>query len=142
MIAHATNVLVDQLHFAGLNLSLAPAGGLAVGPSNHLTADLRDLIRSSKVQLVDWLMAANDASSLASNPSDDLGDWKKLAVVYYAHHFDCPTCIAAGRGHRYGNRCKTGLQLWHVYTEQLPAEVNPINDIHPSQLNEEEHYEE
>lgn len=58
MAAHAASAIVEQLHGAGLNLSLAPAGRLAVAPSNHLTADLRDLIRSSKTLLIDWLTAA------------------------------------------------------------------------------------
>jgi hypothetical protein len=61
---------VAQLFDAGLNLSLAPAGGLAVTPSSHLTADLRDLIRSSKAMLIDWLTAANDAASRATDPPD------------------------------------------------------------------------
>ena len=48
MTAQAVETLVAQLSHAGLNLSQAPAGGLAVAPSSHLTADLRALIRSSK----------------------------------------------------------------------------------------------
>ncbi|MBK6388593.1 MAG: hypothetical protein IPF71_18540 [Rhodoferax sp.] len=54
MSAQAVETVVAQLADAGLNLSLAPAGGLAVAPSSHLTADLRALIRSSKALLIDW----------------------------------------------------------------------------------------
>ena len=32
-------------------------------------------------------------------------DWKELAAAYHAHHFNCPTFIAAGRGSGYGQRC-------------------------------------
>lgn len=47
MAAHLASAIVDQLHHAGLNISLAPAGGLAVAPSSHLTVDLCDLILPS-----------------------------------------------------------------------------------------------
>ncbi len=113
MAALAVETLVAQLADAGLNLSLAPAGGLAVAPSSHLTADLRDLIRCSKAQLIDWLTAA----SHAPDPPDDPQDWKELAAAYHAHHFNCPTCIAAGRGSRYGQRCGAGMALWRAYCE-------------------------
>lgn len=138
----ATRTLVDQLHHAGLNLYLAPAGGLAVAPSRHLTADLRDLIRSSKAQLLDWLTAANDAASQASDPSDDPADWKVLAAAYHAHHFNCPTCIAAGKGSQYGRRCGNGLQLWSEYTEQLITDVESIDGVHPLQYIKKEQHEE
>ena len=117
MTTQAVEIVVAQLSHAGLNLSLAPAGGLAVAPSSHLTADLRDLIRSSKSMLIDWLTAANDVASHAPDPPDDPVDWKELAAAYHAHHFKCPTCIAAGRGSRYGQRCGTGMALWRAYCE-------------------------
>jgi hypothetical protein len=41
-------------------------------------------------------------------------DWKELAAAYHAHHFNCPTCIAAGRGSRYGQRCGAGMALWRA----------------------------
>ena len=37
------------------------------------------------------------------------------ATAYYAHHFSCLTCIAAGRGDCYGKRCELGLALWSEY---------------------------
>lgn len=117
MIALAVASVVAQLTDAGLNLSLAPAGGLAVAPSSHLTADLRDLIRSSKAVLIDWLTAANDTASHASDPPVNPQDWKELAAAYHAHHFNCPTCIAAGRGSRYGQRCGAGTALWRACCE-------------------------
>lgn len=117
MSAQAVETVVAQLANAGLNLFLAPAGGLAVAPSSHLTADLRDLIRSSKALLIDWLTAANDAASQVPDPPDNPLDWKELAAAYHAHHFNCPTCIAAGRGSRYGQRCGAGIALWRAYCE-------------------------
>ena len=117
MTAQAVETLVAQLADAGLNLSLAPAGGLAVTPTSHLTADLRALIRSSKALLIDWLTAANDAASHAPDPPENPLDWKELAAAYHAHHFNCATCIAAGRGSRYGQRCSAGMALWRAYCE-------------------------
>ena len=115
MTALAIETVVAQLSHAGLSLSLAPAGGLAVAPASHLTTELRDLIRSSKNQLIDWLTAANDSASEATDPPKDPALWKDLAAAYHAHHFNCATCIAAGRGSRYGQRCGAGLALWRVY---------------------------
>ena len=116
MPAHSATAIVERLHDAGLNLSLAPTGGLAAAPSSRLTEDLRALIRSSKTLLIDWLTAANDAISHAPDPPGNPLDWKQLAAAYHAHHFNCPTCIAAGRGSRYGMRCGTGAALWRAYS--------------------------
>jgi hypothetical protein len=117
MPAQTASAIVERLHGAGLNLSLAPAGGLAVAPSSRLTADLRALIRNSKVVLIDWLTAANDAASQAPDPPDNPVDWSELAAAYHAHHFNCPTCIAAGRGSGYGQRCGAGMALWRAYCD-------------------------
>ena len=44
------------------------------------------------------------------------GTEQSAAQDYHAHHFHCHTCIAAGRGIRYGGRCVAGLVLWNIYT--------------------------
>jgi len=44
------------------------------------------------------------------------GTEQSAAQAYHAHHFNCHTCIAAGRGILYGLRCDTGSALWLVYT--------------------------
>lgn len=41
------------------------------------------------------------------------------AQAYNAHHFNCPQCVAAGYGQRYGNRCGVGVTLWSNYTESV-----------------------
>lgn len=117
MTAQAVETIVVQLVEAGLSLSLAPVGGLAVAPSSRLTTDLRTLIRESKAILVDWLTAANDGARQPAAHPDNPQDWKKLAAAYHTHHFNCPTCIAAGLGSRYGERCGAGLALWQAYCE-------------------------
>lgn len=44
------------------------------------------------------------------------GTEQSAAQAYHAHHFNCHTCIAAGRGIQYGGRCAVGLELWNDYT--------------------------
>ena len=120
MAATTVNMLVARLADAGLRLALAPQGGLAVAPSSRLTADLRQQIRSAKEMLVSWLEAANDAASHTSDPTGNPADWMALATAYYAHHFTCPTCTAAGRGAHYGRRCAVGTALWRPYSTDTP----------------------
>lgn len=45
--------------------------------------------------------------------------WLALDRAYQDHHFQCPTCKAAGKG--VGTRCATGAALWAAYIES-PAE--------------------
>ena len=40
---------------------------------------------------------------------------REVAGRYYAHHFACRTCIAAGRDWIQGRRCAVGLALWTAY---------------------------
>ena len=44
------------------------------------------------------------------------GAEQSAAQAYHAHHFNCYTCIAAGRGIRYDRRCAVGLAMWLTYT--------------------------
>ncbi len=43
------------------------------------------------------------------------GTEQSAAQAYHVHHFNCHTCIAAGRSVRYGVRCAVGLALWNDY---------------------------
>ena len=60
-------------------------------------------------------------SSVLAVPSPAIlekpADWHALDAAYLAHHFNCPACIAAGRGSRYGLRCETGAALWCGYAQ-------------------------
>ena len=40
---------------------------------------------------------------------------QSAAQAYHAHHFNCHSCIAAGRGTQYGRRCAVGLALWVTF---------------------------
>ena len=35
--------------------------------------------------------------------------------AYIAHHFNCPTCCAAGLSGGKQQRCPDGLRLWNLY---------------------------
>lgn len=41
---------------------------------------------------------------------------QSAARAYHLHHFSCRTCIAAGRGIRYGKRCAEGMAIWKTYS--------------------------
>lgn len=69
-------------------------------------------LRERKAELIEALTPAEPAAI----------DWRELDRVYLAHHFNCPTCIAAGRG--YGLRCGTGTALWAAYSAATePKEI-------------------
>jgi hypothetical protein len=106
--------IIEATVAAGLKLTLAPAGGLAVTPASKLTPVLRDLIRTGKNDLVRWFTAANDNNA---EPPADPTQWKELSEAYHQHHNNCTFCQAAGRGARYGLRCGTGSALWLAYQE-------------------------
>ena len=59
----------------------------------------------------------NDLAANDPEPPADPQAWRELAQAYYAHHFNCQTCIAAGRGSRYGQRCGAGMALWAGYQD-------------------------
>ena len=109
MIAAA---VLDTLHDAGLVLELTPEHAVKVSPASRLTSELRTLIRNHKGELVALLEAANDDQHEPAK-----ADWHELAATYYSHHFGCTTCIAAGRGRMYGERCADGALLWKNYQE-------------------------
>jgi hypothetical protein len=114
MSALPIQYVFDALHDAGLIVSLASGGGLAVSPGSRLTPDLRELVKANKSLMVDWLQAANDpAPEVPADPNA----WRELAAAYNAHHFKCSSCIAAGRGAQYSLRCGVGAALWASYQD-------------------------
>lgn len=48
------------------------------------------------------------------------------ARAYHSHHFNCHTCIAAGRGIRYGRRCAVGLALWIDYADENNLQTESV----------------
>lgn len=132
--ATSTATVLTALQSAGLVLTLTPDRGLGVTPKARLTEPLRVLIKAHREDLVRWLgrSASNDPTAMAdmgipmSPPAPASTDWQALDKAYQAHHVNCPTCIAAGKG--YGLRCGVGSALWASYDAvdmPQPAKVQP-----------------
>ncbi len=102
----AVHDVIKSLRSLGLNLELTSERALKVAPASILTPELRDIIRSHRDDLIDWLAAA-------TGPLAGLDGWEAQSDVYERHHFKCNWCIAAGMG--YGLRCGVGMALWRAY---------------------------
>lgn len=118
--------VMDSLRAAGLSLVLTPECALQVRPASRLTSGQRCLIRDNKQLLVDFLRieAANDNWNVHIPPGTSVETMIRFRAAsrrldasqaYYDHHVNCPFCIAAGRGKRYGDRCQEGSALWSAY---------------------------
>jgi hypothetical protein len=55
-------------------------------------------------------------------------DWRVLDAAYMAHHVNCLTCQAAGRGVSYSLRCGTGAALWREYEGVAMQGVNKVRN--------------
>lgn len=85
------------------------------------TCDAADTCGKTKVDIQTTEAAATLTQILAKRVFGHRGPWLTVrqagdAKAYHLHHFNCPQCIAAGRGARYGWRCTVGLVLWNDYT--------------------------
>ena len=110
--------LIRQAQASGVELRLVGGKVKAIGPRGavaRLIEPLRQhreaLTHALQFELQDVLPATPPA-----DPTPEPADWHALDAAYLGHHFNCPTCIAAGRGSRYGQRCGTGMALWRAYS--------------------------
>jgi hypothetical protein len=113
----SAQALIRQAQASGVALRLVGGKVKASGP-REAVARLLVPLRQHRTELADALQAEPVAPLLA-NPADvapEPADWHALDAAYLAHHFNCATCISAGRGSRYGFRCGTGAALWRAYT--------------------------
>lgn len=125
--------LLDTAAAAGIQVSLTAENGLLVTPASSLTAELRNLIKSHKAVLVDYLQrqAANDPSEaerelieeraaiMEFDSSLTRAQAERLALLhtqYLLHHWGCKTCCAAGQGR--GTRCTVGNAHWIAYDSE------------------------
>jgi hypothetical protein len=92
------------------------------------TADTCKII-NTEAHAANDLLSGDLFKSAATEPKllfRQRGPWltdteQSAARTYHLHHFNCNTCIAAGRGKRYGNRCTVGLALWNTYGGTSPT---------------------
>ncbi|WP_276808017.1 hypothetical protein [Castellaniella defragrans] len=95
--------ILDDLRQAGIEPEVLDGNRLAF-PTGVLTDDMRHAIRANKAELIELLLA----------------DQAALAARYYAHHFGCRQCIAAGRNPDL-QRCPVGAPLWRVFQARVRA---------------------
>ncbi len=111
--------LIRQAQASGIELRLVDGKVKAIGPREavaRLIEPLRQhreaLTRALQFELQEVLPATPPAGAVP-----EPADWHALDAAYLAHHFNCPTCIATGRGSRYGQRCGAGMALWRAYCD-------------------------
>ena len=113
--------LIRQAQESGVALRLVGGKVKACGPRQSVTLWL-DRLREHRTALANVLRAEpvdqTSVSFAAALPEP--ASWRVLDAAYQAHHFNCPICIAAGRGSRYGLRCGVGMALWRAYSEGTP----------------------
>jgi hypothetical protein len=109
--------LIREAQASGIELRLVGGKVKAIGP-REAVARLLVPLREHRAALANALQAELGAPlpSAAANASPEPADWRALDAAYLAHHFNCPVCIAAARGTRYGHRCGVGAALWRLYT--------------------------
>ena len=107
--------LIRQAQASGIELRLVGGKVKVIGPREAM-AQMIEPLRQHREALTHALQFELQ-EALPATPPEDPVDWKELAAAYHAHHFNCPTCIAAGRGSRYGQRCGAGMALWRAYCD-------------------------
>ena len=108
--------LIREAQEAGVALRMVSGKLKAAGELSVVQSWAPHLLEH-KLELIDAL-AANDLNpplELAAAPNAK----RELATTHHAHHIGCPTCIAAGRGSQYGQRCGAGMALWRLYCNCL-----------------------
>lgn len=110
--------LIRQAQAAGVALRLVDGKVKANGPREAMARLLAPL-REHRAALADALQVepVEPLPSAPAGAATESAEWHALDAAYLAHHFNCPICIAAGRGSRYGLRCGTGAALWRAYSE-------------------------
>ena len=110
--------LIRQAHESGIELRLVDGKVKAIGPREAI-ARLIEPLRQHREVLTHALQFDLQEVLPATPPIDVTPgptDWHALDAAYLAHHFNCATCIAAGRGSHYGQRCGAGMAMWRAYS--------------------------
>lgn len=107
--------LIRHAKASGIDLRLVDGKVKVIGP-RAAVAHLIEPLRHHRAALTHALQIELTAALLVAGAPNRMG-WHELDAAYNAHHFNCRTCIAAGRGTQHGRRCAAGLVLWNEYTE-------------------------
>jgi hypothetical protein len=114
----SAQALIRQAQASGVELRLVGGKVKASGP-REAVARLLVPLREHRAALADALQAepVEPLPSTTAEAAPEPADWHALDAAYLAHHFNCATCIAAGRSSRYGQRCGVGIALWRTYSD-------------------------
>jgi len=97
--------ILATVEAAGVIVSLTLDLNLFVQPPKVLEPLHREMLKNEKTKIVSYL-----AGRIVRRTQLTVDRAVSLSRIYYAHHFSCKFCIAAGKG--YGQRCKEGRTLW------------------------------
>ena len=113
----SAQALIRQAQASGVALRLVGGKVKASGP-REAVARLLVPLREHRAALADALQSepAEPLPITTTDTAPEPTDWHALDAAYLAHHFNCPTCKAAGRGKQYGQRCGAGMALWRAYS--------------------------
>ena len=109
--------LIREAQASGIELRQVGGKVKAIGPRDAV-ARLLVQLREHRAALADALLSepVEPSPSALADTTPESADRHALDAADLAHHFNCPTCIAADRGTRYGMRCGAGTALWRAYT--------------------------
>lgn len=113
----SAEALIRHAQASGVALRLVGGKVKAIGP-REAVGRLLEPLRAHRAALADALQAepVEPLPIVPTHAAPAPTAWRALDAAYLAHHFKCPTCIAAGRGSRYGPRCGVGAALWRSYS--------------------------
>jgi len=103
--------VLDTLLKSGVKVKLLESFDFDISPASKLLPNHRQMLKSEKKKLV--LHLSRLAAKEMSLTDDEV---ESTFHTYHVHHFNCHSCIAAGKG--YGKRCSVGLSLWFRYRIQ------------------------
>ncbi|MCW2313605.1 hypothetical protein [Rhodoferax antarcticus] len=111
--------LIREAQASGIELRLVDGKVKAFGPRDAV-ARLLVPLREQRAALAEALQSEplKPSPSIFANTTPEPTDWHVLDAACMAHHFNCPTCIAADCCARYGLRCGTGAALWRAYLDK------------------------
>lgn len=99
----------------------AACGGLNFQPGDTEATDMAQPLQcnGSLSPMGEVTQPMQGRSSPTTETTTEAGaDWLALDVAYQVHHWACPHCISAGKGH--GTRCTDGAALWLAYDQAEP----------------------
>ncbi len=121
--------IIQEAADAGIELHLID-GELRFRGDSLAVASFLPTLRAHKPEIMAALAAQSNtppapATATPAKPAKHVDQHDRIAAerAYHDHHFQCPTCIAAGQGRDTREACKYGLKLWKNYM----AECDKVN---------------